>query len=267
MLRRILFAGLLLGFAYAAPPEVQPVEPLLTAPLQVRFGPGGGAYLELATRIDLACVVVYGESEAFGRIALDQQMGAAAHRNHRIVFGRIEPGRRYFYRLQGSDPAGRLYASRTYSFTAPKARVDPEGAVNLASLAAGARIAAVSSNYGGAANDARWGANAAIDGDPATEWSSDGDGDAAFLTVELGRAVEVAAFGFWTRTMGSSAQVRSFVVEDGAGRIYGPFELGGADRMYLFPVTGARGRRFTFRVQSSSGGNTGAVEVGVFAKP
>ena len=267
MLRRILFAGLLLGFAYAAPPEVQPVEPLLTAPLQVRFGPGGGAYLELATRIDLACVVVYGESEAFGRIALDQQMGAAAHRNHRIVFGRIEPGRRYFYRLQGSDPAGRLYASRTYSFTAPKAQAGPEGTVNLASLAAGARIVAVSSNFGGAANDERWGANAAIDGDPSTAWSSAGDGDDAFLTVELPRAAEVVAFGFWTRTMGSSAQVFRFTVEDEAGRVFGPFELPGASSLHTFPVEGASGRRFTFRVASSSGGNTGAVEVAVFVRP
>ncbi|ADR36937.1 coagulation factor 5/8 type domain protein [Oceanithermus profundus DSM 14977] len=259
-----LIAGFL-GAAYAVPPVVEPVEPFLAAPPEVRFGPEGQAWLELATTIDLACVVVYGEDEGFGRMALDAAMGAAAHREHRIAFGRLEPGRSYAYRLQGSDPSGRLFASRTYRFTAPRASA--AAPLNLARLGLGARVAAVSSNYGGAANDARWGANAALDGDPATEWSSDGDGDAAFLTVELPREVEVAAFGFWTRTMGSSAQVRSFVVEDEAGRVYGPFELDGAERMDLFPVENARGRRFTFRVRSSSGGNTGAVEVGVFAKP
>jgi len=267
-MRRLSVVSFFVGFlgaAYAAPPVVEPVEPYLTAPLEVRFGPEGQALLELTTTLDLACVVVYGEDESFGRMALDAGMGAAAHREHRIVFGRLQPGRSYAYRLQGSDPTGRLFASRTYRFTVPRASA--AAPVNLARLALGGRVAAVSSNYGGAANDARWGANAALDGDPATEWSSDGDGDAAFLTVELPRDVDVAAFGFWTRTMGSSAQVFAFTVEDEAGRTYGPFELGGADRMYRFPVEGVRGRRFTFRAVRTSGGNTGAVEVGVFAKP
>ena len=74
----------------------------------------------------------------------------------------------------------------------------------------------------------------------------------------------MSGFGLWTRTMGTSAQIESFVVENERGEMFGPFVLPDAAGMHSFPAVAA-GRTFTFRVVSSSGGNTGAVEVGIFS--
>ncbi len=64
--------------------------------------------------------------------------------------------------------------------------------------------------------------------------------------------------------MGSSAEISSFVVENEAGDIYGPFEITNATGIYDFPVEAA-GQTFTFRVADSSGGNTGVVELAIYS--
>lgn len=150
----------------------------------------------------------------------------------------------------------------------PGTQATPEGE-NVALLSAGARVVGVSSNYGGGGNDSPWGANNAIDGNPSTEWSSDGDGDDAWIEIELAQAYDVSAIGFWTRTMGATAQIERFRVQTRAapeGEVLGPFELQGAAGMEFFPVQ-TRARRLRFEVVSSSGGNTGAVEIAVYASP
>jgi hypothetical protein len=124
----------------------------------------------------------------------------------------------------------------------------------------------VSSNFGGTDNDGRFGASMAIDGNPATEWSSDGDGDAAWIEIELASETEVTQIGFWTRTMGESAQIESFQVITDKGDTYGPFALDDAESLHRFEVDFAA-RRLRFEVVSSSGGNTGAVELEVFGNP
>ncbi len=45
----------------------------------------------------------------------------------------------------------------------------------------------------------------AFDGDAATAWSSDGDGDYAWIEMGLAGLTHITRVGFWTRTMGSSA--------------------------------------------------------------
>lgn len=134
----------------------------------------------------------------------------------------------------------------------------------MALLSADAHVAGVSSNYGGGGNNSPWGANNAIDGDPSTEWSSDGDGDDAWIEIELAQEYEISTVGFWTRTMGATAQIERFRVQTGQGEVLGPFDLQGAAGMEFFSVQ-ARTRRLRFEVVSSSGGNTGAVEIAVYA--
>lgn len=258
--------ALLTALASAQQTPVRPVEAILEAPPRVVFE-DGRAVLTLETTIPVACVVVYGQTPDFGAMAFDQGMGQSAHRVHRVVFPKLKAGSRYFYRLQGSDARGNLYQSQIYTFSTPGETKTPPGPYgsNLALARLGTRVIAKSSNYAGAADDEPWGAQNAIDGDPSTEWSSNGDGDRAWITVALPRPAEIRAVGFWTRTMGDSAQIESFRLEDEKGRVYGPFRLPDAKRLYVFPLT-ARGQRFTFRVVRSSGGNTGAVEIALFGE-
>ena len=90
---------------------------------------------------------------------------------------------------------------------------------NIIPRGTGSRIAGVSSNHGGGANDSVFGADNAIDGDPATAWSSDGDGDAAWIEIELPTETHVTSLGFWIRTMGTSAEIFSFRVTTDRGEV------------------------------------------------
>ena len=135
---------------------------------------------------------------------------------------------------------------------------------NLASLDNGARVVAVSSAFGGAALGEPWGGEGAIDGDPTTQWSSDGDGDDAWIEIELAEPAAVVRIGFWTRTMGTSAEIRSFQVVSDDGETHGPFALAGPADMSYFDVDFTT-QRLRFEAVETSAGNTGAVEIEVYA--
>ncbi len=137
---------------------------------------------------------------------------------------------------------------------------------NLALLANGAALVGVSSNYQDRPNDSAFGANNALDGDLATEWSSNGDGDEAWIEIELPEVTQVRTIGFWTRTMGDSAQVFSVRVLTDRDEIYGPFELGDADSVYYFD-TDFTAQRLRFEAVDTNGGNTGAIEIEVYGEP
>ena len=134
---------------------------------------------------------------------------------------------------------------------------------NVALLDNGARVAAVSSNFGGGDNDSRFGAANALDGDAATEWSSDGDGDVAFLEVAFAQAHDLHTVTVQTRTMGSTAEIEAFRLIAGDGIDLGTFELPGPNRSYRFEVD-VTTDRLRFEVVSSSGGNTGLVDLGAW---
>ena len=65
--------------------------------------------------------------------------------------------------------------------------------------------------------------------------------------------------------MGSSAEISAFTVENEQGDVFGPFQIDNATNIFNFAAE-ASGQSFTFRVSSSSGGNTGAVEVAIYKK-
>jgi len=137
---------------------------------------------------------------------------------------------------------------------------------NVALAAKGGRIAGVSSNYGRGDVDSSFGANNALDGDASTEWSSHGDGDNAWIEIELPGETHVTSLGFWTRTMGTSAEIFSFRVITDRGEVHGPFTLSGASAIHYFD-TDLIATRLRFEAVSSSGGNTGAVEIEVYGDP
>jgi hypothetical protein len=195
-------------------------------------------------------------------------MAGGAHKNHHPLLGGLQPDTEYHLRLQGVGPDGTLYRSQDYTFRTGKAapgQAKPAG-TNLALLSNGAKVVGVSSNFGGGDNDSTYGANHAFDGDPGTQWSSNGDGNNAWVEVELAREEHISGIGFWTRTMGDTAQIKSFRVVGDSGDKYGPFTLDDAAQVRYFPVDFSA-KRLRFEVVESSGGNTGAVEIEVYGAP
>lgn len=213
---------------------------------------GTAATLRVTTTIDAVCAVAFGETESLGRLATDQEMGAAGHSDHEVLLGGLQPDTEYFYRLQGVGVDGQLYRSDLLSFRTPS----PSEPVPGENVAVDAEIIEVSSEFSGAFNAAN-----AVDGDLSTEWSSQGDGDDAYLVLDLGRQVEVVAVAFHTRTMsdGSATTDRFTVMVDGA-ETFGPFPVGRTELAFT-------GRVLRFDVEDSTGGNTGATEIEVFAAP
>jgi hypothetical protein len=249
---------LLLALTAAAsaqdPPAVHPVEPHVEGTLTPdEVGPRS-AVLALTTTIDLACVVVFGADEGFGRLALDQQMGAAAHRDHRVVLSGLEPDTAYVYRFQGSAPDGRLFASDVYAFRTPPEEADARFGPAVGDLRAVAASSEFSSSFA---------AGHAVDGDGGSEWSSAGDGDDAWIEIALPGPTELSGVGVWTRTMTTSARIQSFRIVTDRGEAFGPFELPDANGLHRVPVE-TTAERLTLEVEASTGGNTGLVELEVY---
>ncbi|CAN5817022.1 hypothetical protein BH23CHL2_BH23CHL2_07450 [soil metagenome] len=238
--------------------DVRPIDEILAGSIQIVDLTGSSARLEVETTIPVVCSVVYGTDESYGQQSTDMDMAGGGHSIHNPLLGNLEPETVYHYRLIGAGPDGTLYRSGDMTFETPAAseaeELVPDGR-NVASASEGARIVEVSSEFG-----ENWVAANAIDGDAATEWSSAGDGDDAFITVELADRTELQAVGIWTRTMGSTAQIESFQVIVDGSEMLGPFEVPDAGTVHTFPVE-VTAESLRFEVVSSSGGNTGLVEV------
>lgn len=213
---------------------------------------GTSVILMVTTTIDAVCAVAFGESESLGRLATDQDMGSAGHSDHRVVLGGLTPDTEYSYRLQGVGVDGGLYRSEILTFRTPP----PSEDLPDRNVAVDATVVEVSSEFSNA-----FAATNAIDGDPATEWSSAGDGDHAYLAIDLGREVDVVAVGFHTRTMtDGSATTDTFTITVDGADTFGPFPVGRVDVAFT-------GRVLRFDVEKSTGGNTGATEIEVFEAP
>ncbi len=137
---------------------------------------------------------------------------------------------------------------------------------NLALPENGGNVSAFSSSFGRGTADSPFGANSAIDGDPGTEWSSFNDGDEAFIEISLVERTRVTSLGFWTRTMGTSAEIFSFTVVTDEGETQGPFTLDGASAIKYFD-TDFVASKIRFAPSDSSGGNVGAVEIEIYGEP
>jgi len=240
-------------------------EDVINEPIQISDVSDTSVQLDATTSLPMACVFVYGETPEFGQMALDSLMGAAAHQEHAIILTGLEPDTEYYYRVQGSDEAGNLYMSETYTF-----RTLPEIATttsNLLSSDNGAQLIGYSSVYGDGPVDGQYGAMNALDDDPLTQWSSAGDGDNAWLEVELEQRSRINEVVFWTRAMSNdTAQIYTFTITTETGEVYGPFELPDAEQSYTFNVE-IVAQRLRFDVESSNGGNTGALDIAVYGEP
>ena len=250
-------------------------EILVTGPILDSITPSS-ASLRVVTSVDIICSWPHGPTTNYGQVATHADMGmgegghpAVGHKIHNPVLLNLQPDIVYHYRFVGVGPDGRVYRSKDHTFqTSPveTTGLQPQSGANLALLTNGARVAGASSTFGGGDDDSTWGANRAFDGDPTTQWSSDADGDNAWIELELPTNTEVTSLGFWTRTMGTSAQIFSFRVVTDQGEVYGPFKLDDAATVHYF-TSGLTAKRLRFEADDTNGGNTGAVEIEVYGIP
>ncbi len=222
------------------------------------------AKIVFTSSVPIVCNVAYGTASSYGSLTLMAMTGPLT--DHEISLLGLEPETIYHYRITVTDLESNVYQSDDYTFTTAEATGQAKpGGENVASANAGARVVAVSSNWGGGDQDSFFGANKAIDGDGGTQWSSDADGNEAWIEIELAQTYELGVIGFWTRTMGDSAQISSFKVITDDGTQLGPFDLSDAATVYYFDVQ-TKANKLRFEVETSSGGNTGAVEIEAYAK-
>jgi hypothetical protein len=250
------------GVAY----EIRSIEEVsVSGPPQIVDITDSDAVLVFESSIPLACSVVYGKTTDYGQVAVDQDMDGGAHTDHHPLLLGLGPDTEYHYRVQGTAADGTLYVGEDGTFRTLPAEEEAE--VNLASLEAGAQVVAVSSSFGGAANDGPWGADSALDGNRGTAWSSNGDGNDAFIEIELAQPAQLYAVEIWTRSMSDgTAQILAFTLTTDAGDVLGPFDLPDATQLYRFELD-VVARSLRLDVVESSGGNTGLVEFAVYGTP
>jgi len=258
--RRLTVTTLLLSLAVApaaAAPTPDPAAAVASAVVRdfadiaadeprVELDPSGtAATIRVTTTIDAACSVVFGTDPTFGRIATDTDMAGGGHIDHGPLLGGLTPDTTYLYRLQGTGADGTLYQSRILSFRTPAAAAAGED------LTGAATIAEVSSEYG-----AGFAAGNAIDGDLATEWSSAGDGDGAFITLDLGARRAIGSGAFVSRSMADGSAITETFTLTADDVEVGTFPAGPGPVALTLSAQVLR-----FDVASSTGGNTGAREI------
>ena len=258
-------AALLL--ACGGEPDIPDIDEIVVSGPELSDLKSDSAVLVAVTDRKVVCAVAYGLTDEYGAVSADRDMAPDGHTDHDHFLVGLQPDTVYHYRWSLFGPDGRAFQSEDFTFRTPAADTSrSQAGTNLALLTEGARIVGTSSVFGGGDNGSTWGGDRAVDGDPSTAWSSDGDGDAAWIEIELPAETHVTSVGFWTRTMGTSAEIFSFQIVTDDGETHGPFRLDGPGGLQHFD-TNLTARRLRFEVIGSSGGNTGAVDIQVFGEP
>jgi len=242
-----------------------PIDAILEDELEVaNFANDGTATLPITTTVPVACTIVYGTTSEFGQLSVDQDMDGGTHSDHNPLLSDLEPETLYYFRVQGVDDMGNIYLSETMTFTTPP-QIEVENN-NLLSAENGAVILGYSTAFGDAESDATWGIDSAFDGSGNSAWSTAGDGNDAYVEVQLAQRASIQEVEFWTRSMSNNtAQIFEFTVTTESGDTYGPFELPDAEQAYIFDVE-FEAETLRFDVTDSNGGNTGAVEIAVYGE-
>lgn len=234
--------------------RIEPIEPILVGDIDIVFDTTGtSATLAVDTTIPVACAAIYGADESFGSIAVDNDMQGGAHRNHGPLLTGLAPDTEYHYQLQGSDAAGTIYRSDTMTFRTPAATENELG-TNVAMTGS---VLAASSSF-----SAAFGPELAIDGDQGSEWSTAGDGDDAWIEIDLGQDTAITAVAFRTREMSDGTAITETFTVTIDGVESGPFAAGRTPAPFEEPITG---RILRFDADRTTGGNTGATEIEIYS--
>jgi hypothetical protein len=243
--------------------EFRSIDEIADAELEVmNFGNDGTATLPIHASVPVACSVVYGTTPEFGSLSTDLDMEGGTHSDHNPLLTGLEPETEYFFRAQGVADNGVVYLSDVMTFTTPPAGTSVTE--NLASPAMGAEIVGYSSAFGDAGISDRWGAAAAFDDNPNSEWSSAGDGNEAWVEVKLDGRARIDSVEFQSRAMSDgSAITLAFTITTEDGEVLGPFTLPDANSRYDFDVA-IEAETLRFDLMDTTGGNTGIVDVAVY---
>ncbi len=226
------------------------------------------AVIRFTTSQPTTCDVVYGIAEdMLDQVATDPNMLENNFlTDHDVPLEDLLPEKTYYYKARATTEDGLTYFSSIQLFTTKPETADASYS-NIALQSMGTSVTSVSSNWGNGDNDSSFGANNAIDGMMSTEWSTNGDGDEAFITLDFGQQRTISRFGFRSRKMmdGSSIITGIRLTFDG-DMMMGPFETPDPDSLYTFDLTPPVTAQ-TVRVDavSSTGGNTGAKEIQFFS--
>ncbi len=204
-----------------------------------------------------------------GARQLQQQPGDERHRHRRTR--RLPSRRRTRAHLllpgpRDRPPTARCTAPRHGHLHDPGAGhgrgTPPTPSTRGSNLALEATVVEVSSEF----NDS-FAATNAIDDSGTTEWSSAGDGDDAFITLDLGdeHARSPASSSSPDRCSTARRSPRPSPSRSTTATTFGPFPAGTPVESELRRVSTTTGRTFRFDVDTSTGGNVGAVEVRLFA--
>lgn len=190
--------------------------------------------------------------------------------DHQIPLEDLMPGTRYYVQARAIDVSGQVYFSDIVDFeslTKPDQVLDGGSAPatlseNYALATHGTFVSSVSSNFGAGANDAAWGADLAVDGKMGTEWSSNGDGDAAFLELNFGSVRTVNHLAIRSRKMtDGTAVIHSIRLLFPDNTMAGPFAMPDPDIRYTFDFTTKATQTVRVEALTTTGGNTGLKEV------
>lgn len=226
------------------------------------------AVIRFDTSRPTTCEVEWGLSmDAMTTTATDPNMEPCTFaEEHEVPLEDLSPDTMIFFRAKATDPMGSTYYSETMSFRTEMDHGEP-ARVNVALMSMGSRIVGKSSNFGNLADDSTWGASNAIDGRMSTEWSSNGDGDDAWLSIDFGQMRDLEAFGFRSRKMTDGTSIITsirIIIDDET--TMGPFATPDPDQRYFFEIAPTLAQRVRVEAVTTTGGNTGAKEVEFFTR-
>jgi hypothetical protein len=219
----------------------------------------GRAIFRVTTTEPMICAIVWGVDDSFGNFNNSLNMAGTGIIQHDVFLPGAEAGVEYSFIVQGTTADGTLYRSEPATFVIPSVDAAAPGEDLGPNLAAGATVVEFSSEF-----SSGFAAANAVDGDTSTEWSTSGDGDDASITIDLGSPADIAAVEFLTRSMtDGTAITETFTVSVDDGEPVGPFPAGNPADPRPSDVS-LSGQVFTFEVETSTGGNTGAVEIRMY---
>lgn len=256
----LILSTIALGACGDGPVEAGGDEVVRFSELRAEEVTSSRAVIRFTTSRPTSCEVEYGlaNSRLDGRATDPSMVGEELLTTHAVPLEDLLAETTYFYRGFVVDSAGGEFRSAVESFTT-LADSDPM----LTNHALGATISDVSSNFGSGTNDSTWGANNAIDGKMDTEWATQGDGDGAYIVIDLGQPRTLTRLGVRSRKMTDGTSiVKSVELTIDGGAPLGPFVTPNPDEAYGFELDpSVTGQVIRVDAVTTTGGNTGLKEI------
>ncbi|MCP4449570.1 MAG: discoidin domain-containing protein [Myxococcales bacterium] len=263
VLRIIGTLVLLIGFGCGSETEEEGAVDVEFLNLRVEEIGSTRAVVRFETNVETTCEVEWGlAATSMNNSATDPDMELGVlSETHNVPLEDLMPATTIFWRAKATDELGDTYYSEQLSFVTG----DDDGSLartNVANKDMGTSIADRSSNFANMEDESTWGAANVIDGMMASEWSSNGDGDDAFVTLDFGQARNLSAFGFRSRKMSDgTAIIESVQLTFDDDTVLGPFETLNPDQRYTFELEPIEARTVRVDAVTTTGGNTGIKEV------